>query len=193
MSTVGGASRRNLVRTQRAARLGGVELELGSAILEQTAAAERSELVLARARLAPLPPVAERSALSEDRWQAQVIAVINRLGWWCYHPKLSRWSARGWPDLSVLGQRAMWLELKSDSGQLTPEQVAVIERMERCGLEVHVLRPWHGLERVVELLASGANRQHPERGNGSSLHRGGGGATVAATGEGPAMGGRGIG
>lgn len=140
--------------TQRRARLGGTELELGSGLLDQVAAAEAAEYHRWRAELAPLPPKAERGTIAETPWQRQIVTLAERLGFYVYHPKLSRWSARGWPDLSLLGNRgrALWIECKTDEGQLTEAQCEVISRMLACQLEVHVLRPWHGLERVAAIL-----------------------------------------
>ena len=100
-------------------------------------------------------PAAERSSTSEAAWQAQVVRLAQRLGFYVYHPKLSRWSERGWPDLSLLGTRALWLECKRDDTHLSEKQVEVMQRMRACGLEVHVVRPWHGLEAVAELLQHG--------------------------------------
>lgn len=140
---------------QVAARVGGQALPLDSPILTEVAAAERREYLRARAALAPLPPVAERGRMIEAHWQKQVTTLAKRLGFYVYHPKLSRWSARGWPDLSLLGSRALWIECKDDDGQLTEAQVEVIGRMRACGLEVHVMRPWHSLEHVAEVLQHG--------------------------------------
>lgn len=140
------------VRLQRTVRLGGVELPLESGVLDDVEREERAAYLRRRAELAPLPPVAERSTMSETAWRRQLEAVAKRLHWYCYHPKLSRWSARGWPDLSFLGSRALWVECKDDDGVLTEAQVEVIDRMLACGLEVHVLRPWHGLDRFAEIL-----------------------------------------
>jgi hypothetical protein len=146
---------RRRVATQRTARLGGRELPLDAAVLAEVEAQERAAYLARRAEIAPLPPQAERGKLLEGHWQKQVVAVAQRLGYYVYHPKLSRWSERGWPDLSLLGRRALWVELKADDGQLTEKQVEVIDRMLACGLEVHVWRPWHGLELVAEVLQRG--------------------------------------
>lgn len=85
----------------------------------------------------------------------QCVALARRLGFYVYHPHLSRWSERGWPDLSLLGPRALWAECKRDDTHLTEKQVEVIQRMRACGLEVHVWRPWHGLDHVAEVLIHG--------------------------------------
>lgn len=136
-----------------APRVGGQELSPDSPVLARVVAEERAAYLAQRAELAPLPPVAERSPTTEAAWQKQITAVASRYGYFVYHPKLSKWSARGWPDLSLLGRRALWIECKDDHKTLTEDQVKVILAMRGCGLEVHVLRPHDGLERVAELLA----------------------------------------
>lgn len=143
------------MKRQVEARVGGQALPLDSAVLQQVAAADRQAYLALRAELAPLPPVAERGRMLEAHWQKQVVTLAKRLGFYVYHPKLSRWSARGWPDLSLLGSRALWIECKDDDGQLTEAQCEVIGRMRACGLEVHVLRPWHTLEAVAAVLQHG--------------------------------------
>lgn len=143
------------IAAQRSTRLGGQVLELGSPILEEVARQARLAYLARRAELAPLPPVAERSSVSEGRWQAQVLEVAHRLGYWSHHPHLSKFSSRGVPDLFLLHEgkrRAAWAELKDDHKHLSEFQVEVIDRMRACGLEVHVWRPWHGLEAVAEEL-----------------------------------------
>ncbi len=151
------AAARRRVKTQRAVSLGGTELPLADALLERVEADEHAAYLRRRDELAPLPPRAERSTLAEQAWQAQIERVCRTLQVYCYHPKLSRWSERGWPDLSILAQRALWIECKTDAGVLTEGQVLVIDRMLACGLEVHVLRPWHGLQYVAEVLTSSAS------------------------------------
>lgn len=143
------------IAAQRTARLGGQALELGASVLEQVAASERAEYLALRARLAPLPPVAERGKMTEAHWQKQVVGLARALQFYVYHPHLSKFSERGWPDLSLLGGRALWIECKTDDGQLTEKQAEVMARMLRCGLEVHVFRPWHTLEQVAAVLQHG--------------------------------------
>lgn len=156
-------------RRRPAPRLGGQELGPQDAgLLAQVEHARRLEYLTRRAQLAPLPPKAEWSKLAETPWQAQIVRVASTLQFYSYHPHLSKWSARGWPDLSLLGQRgastpgrALWIECKDDDGVLTEDQVKVIDLMLGCGLEVHVLRPWHGLQYVADVLvpsAAGAER-----------------------------------
>lgn len=138
-------------------RLGGQELEASSGLLEEVLSAEHRDFRERQAAISPLPPRGERSSMGELQWQNEVISVAKALGYYVYHPKLSRWSERGWPDLSLLHElrrRAKWIECKSDRGELTPAQVSVITAMRACGLEVEVFRPWHGLQAVADWLAT---------------------------------------
>lgn len=153
-----------------APRLGGQDL-LGPEdrdLLAKVDAELHAQYLARRAQLAPLPPPPERSTLAETPWMHQIERVAATLQFYSYHPHLSKWSARGWPDLSLLGTpyatapgKAVWIETKDDKGVLTTEQVKVIDLMLGCGLEVHVLRPWHGLQAVADILApspAGAER-----------------------------------
>ncbi len=138
-------------------RIGGQEVGIGATVIERVVQEERAAYLVRRAELAPLPPVAERGKMLEREWQKQIVAVATRIGWYSYHPHLSKWSARGWPDLSLLhGQRhrALWIEVKDDDGNLSTEQVKVIDLMLASGLEVHVCRPHHGLDHVAQLLSA---------------------------------------
>lgn len=139
----------------RGARLGGQELPLGSPVLAAVAEEERQRYLRRRAELAPPVPARERTPMTERVWQRQVVEVARQLGWWVYHPHLSMHSERGWPDLSLLHEhrgRAAWIECKTDTGQLTETQVAVIDRMLACRLEVRVFRPHDTLEAVARWL-----------------------------------------
>lgn len=154
-----GRPRTRRIAAQRSVRLGGRELDLGSSILDDVVEAEHLEYVRLRDELAPLPPRAERSKLPEKAWQGQIVRVAKTLGYYTYHPLLSRFSERGWPDLSLLHEarrRALWIECKTDEGVLTEKQVQVILAMRACGLEVHVLRPHDGLQAVADLLGRAA-------------------------------------
>jgi len=143
------------IAAQRSVRLGDTELPLSSSLLDDVLDAEQQEYLRLRAELAPLPPRGERSSMAEKVWQGQIVRVATTLGYYSYHPLLSRFSQRGWPDLSLLHEqrrRARWIECKTDTGELTKEQCRVIVAMRACGLEVEVFRPWHGLQAVADWL-----------------------------------------
>jgi len=104
--------------------------------------------------------------LTEAQFQHQVIDLAKILGWatvedavgelagLIYHPQLSRWSERGWPDLALARRRDgrfLLAELKSEKGQLTPRQHQVISLLLACGLDVRVWRP-SDLKEIAEVL-----------------------------------------
>jgi len=39
-------------------------------------------------------------AISEREFHRQVLDLAGSLGWAAYHPALSKWSERGWPDIA---------------------------------------------------------------------------------------------
>ena len=103
--------------------------------------------------------------LTESEFQRQVTDLARMTGWRCNHTrrtigKGSRWvtatSVTGWPDLFLYrpGEH-MAVELKTDTGKLTPEQVAVLGDLAASGVETHVWRPsdW---DEIQARLARGA-------------------------------------
>ncbi len=96
--------------------------------------------------------------ITEAQWLSQVRQLAKMFGWMTYHPFLSKWSERGWPDLALLKEypdgraRLILAELKSPSGKLTVEQEKWIEALSKVeGIEVYVWRP-DDFENVVEIL-----------------------------------------
>lgn len=82
--------------------------------------------------------------LTEAQWQAQVIELAERYGWFVYHTYDSRRSHAGWPDL-VLARPStgelLYVELKTDKGRVSPAQRTWLRVLEDCNQEVHVWRP----------------------------------------------------
>lgn len=71
-----------------------------------------------------------------------------------FHPRFSLGSEAGWPDLALFRRRdgrAMFRELKTDTGRVSPRQAAVIGLMRACGLDAGVWRP-RDLDRIAEEL-----------------------------------------
>ena len=111
----------------------------------------------------PRPP-----ALSEKRWQAQVVSLATALGWRVRHDaatnaprrcsacgevrRLPR-NAPGALDLILIRRpRIVWAELKTDDGKLTPEQEREIDDLRACGQEVWVWRPGD-LDSIAKVLS----------------------------------------
>ena len=79
--------------------------------------------------------------LTEKEWLALVVELARTLGWLCFHPFLSIRSERGWPDLSLVRERLVFIELKSDKGRTTPAQEKWINALKEAGAEAYVFRP----------------------------------------------------
>lgn len=77
-----------------------------------------------RAALAP-------SAYTEREWQHQVEQVLDLYAWdYRYHVTRARMSPWGWPDLVAIrrrDRRILFAELKTASGQPTPDQAGLLE------------------------------------------------------------------
>jgi hypothetical protein len=107
-----------------------------------------------------MPDVPTRSVdavsgvVTEKQWQQTVVDAAQLLGWWTYHPHDSRRSTPGFPDLLLIRPpRVVFLELKRETGRLTPAQREVLGLLAGCpGVESHVARPSDWPE-VVEWLS----------------------------------------
>lgn len=82
-----------------------------------------------------------RVSITEKEWMGQVTDLAHTLGWETYHPWLSVYSPKGWPDLALWRDRLILAELKTDTGRLSPSQIKVIDGLKTAGVEVYVWRP----------------------------------------------------
>jgi hypothetical protein len=93
------------------------------------------------------------SDITEREFQKQVLQLASMLGWRAYHPQLSKWSEKGWPDL-VLARppRLLFVELKSDRGKVSPHQDEWLRLLTACGQEAAVWRPadFDAIARVLQ-------------------------------------------
>jgi hypothetical protein len=92
--------------------------------------------------------------MSEKDFQRQVIDLAHILGWAVYHPWLSKFSERGWPDLAIVKPpRLVLAELKTEKGKLTEHQVRWVDLLTNCaGVEVYVWRPSQLHGEIVQAL-----------------------------------------
>lgn len=105
-----------------------------------------------RPKYDPDPRAVLDAACSEADLQARVIMLARLRGWWVWHCTDPVMSAAGLPDLLLVRERVVWLELKTERGRLRAAQSEVIDRLRAAGAEVHVCRPhdWPTIERVLE-------------------------------------------
>ena len=81
--------------------------------------------------------------IAEKDFQRQVLELARIYGWHAYHPALSKWSERGWPDLAMVRPpRLVFAELKSETGKVTEHQERWLALLGACpGVEVFLWRP----------------------------------------------------
>jgi hypothetical protein len=107
--------------------------------------------------------------LSEREWQKQVETHLTIFGWWWMHippnvvvcprchTKIYRGIRKGFVDIwAIKPPYMLWLELKTERGQLEPEQRELIDLLRACGQTVLHARP-RDRAAVLELIT------HPER------------------------------
>ena len=89
-----------------------------------------------------------KSRANTGMTEAQLLAAVRQLaryrGWWIYHTAISRGSDSGWPDLAMINprhRRFLAVELKSEHGKLTPDQISWLDALDQCGIETAVWRP----------------------------------------------------
>ena len=87
------------------------------------------------------PPKAVR--LAEKDFQRQVLDLAKLYRWHAYHPALSKWSERGWPDLAMVRPpRIVFAELKAEAGSITEHQARWLALLRSCpGVETYLWRP----------------------------------------------------
>jgi hypothetical protein len=95
--------------------------------------------------------MADLAAVLEKDWQAEVIELSHIFGWYVAHfrPALTKHGWRtpvaadgeGYPDLSIVRERVIWLELKREKTHCTPAQIEWLRCLVAAGAEVYVPRP----------------------------------------------------
>ena len=101
--------------------------------------------------------------MSESKLQSRVVYRAKKYGWTAIHAGKGQVGAsgffvtpmaKGWPDLTCLkaGNRALFMELKRELGTLEPEQVEMLQLLNRCGVRAIVVRPSDLREGRVEAI-----------------------------------------
>ena len=82
---------------------------------------------------------------------ATIVGCARLHGWHVYHPFDSRRSGEGYPDLTLVRERILWLELKTETGTVADEQLAWLDALSRAGAEAFVVRPrdWDWLQATL--------------------------------------------
>lgn len=92
-----------------------------------------------------------RTRITEADWQTTVIDLAHALGWRVAHFRPARtnqgWrtpvaaDGKGFPDLVLTRDRVIFVELKSQTGRLSHEQMVWLEQLDQAGAEIHIWRP----------------------------------------------------
>lgn len=95
--------------------------------------------------------------LTEKEWQKEVVLLARTLKWrHVYHTFDSRRSSHGFPDLVLVRERVVWLELKREgrrAGRLTEQQREWLLALRYAGAEAYVVRP-SDLEDLATVLVA---------------------------------------
>ena len=93
--------------------------------------------------------------MTEAQLQTVVVGLARMLRFLVYHTRDSRGSDKGFPDLVMVRERTIYVELKSEKGKLTPEQREWIAALKAAGEEVYVWRPAEWMDGTIERVLTG--------------------------------------
>ena len=87
------------------------------------------------------------SLVLEKDIEKYLIKRIKQLSGHCY-----KWqsSVTGVPDrIVILNEKIMFVELKTQTGKLSPRQVLVFDELGEAGFPVHILRSYDDIEELI--------------------------------------------
>lgn len=89
--------------------------------------------------------------LTEAQHQKASLEIARRLGWRCAHFPTSNPEGRfrtvtaadavGFPDVTAIRERLIFLEFKSEKGRLRTEQAVWLDALLEAGCEAYIVRP----------------------------------------------------
>lgn len=91
--------------------------------------------------------------LTEKDLQRQVVQLAKTFGWHRpMHIYDSRRSEPGWPDLALVRDRLLLLELKTETGRVSDHQARWLTWLVAANVETYLIRPRHvqALARVLQ-------------------------------------------
>ena len=81
--------------------------------------------------------------------------VARTFNYRCYHTLRSKGSQPGFPDWTLVRDRIVFLELKTETGKVSVAQAEWLADLNKAGVEAYVVRPRHFDEIVCVLRARG--------------------------------------
>lgn len=79
--------------------------------------------------------------MTEKQWQTLVVGMAGACGWMLYHTYDSRRSAPGFPDLVLVKDRVIFVELKTNKGRMTQAQREWRDNLRSARAEWYLWRP----------------------------------------------------
>ncbi len=104
--------------------------------------------------------------MTEAELQSNIIEAGTKLGWSHYHTWRSEKSDPGYPDLTLVSVshcRVIWIECKSEKGDISPEQTHWHDMLAACDQEIYVVRPVHWPDEVLEILTLSSKPSKAQR------------------------------
>ena len=90
--------------------------------------------------------------MPEKDWQKVVIDTAHAFGWMVHHDRDARRSTgAGFPDLVIVRERILFVELKSEKGKLKEGQESWRDALCLAGAEWHLWRPsdWEQVQAIL--------------------------------------------
>lgn len=129
-------------------------MRVSEGVLKQIeqAAAEGRVTEGGKAVLPGLTPPPLKAEADEKSFQQAVVDLAKKNGWLVYHTYDSRKSTAGFPDLVLVRERVLWLELKVHPNKPTAEQLRWIDALKAAGQWAWVLYPeeWANVVNLLE-------------------------------------------
>jgi len=103
---------------------------------------------------------------SEAELQEKVIQLAKYTGWKVAHFRNVKvlkadgtiryqvpvqQDGEGFPDLVLVKNKVVWMELKNQKRKMTPEQIEWMDTLRNAGQEIYLFRPsdWESIERLL--------------------------------------------
>jgi hypothetical protein len=101
-------------------------------------------------------PALVRAGWGEEEFQREVVKLARQCGWRvahfrrvrvqrkdgsCYYETPVQADGKGFVDLVCVRDRTVYMELKSETGRLTPDQGEWVAALQSAGEEVYVFKP----------------------------------------------------
>ena len=102
--------------------------------------------------------ISKTAFVTEKAFESQVKDLAKLFGWKYYHPFLSKWSERGYPDITLVKENEdgtaslLFLELKSERGKVTEAQqqwINILSKVPNVGAYIFYPHAW---DRIVLIL-----------------------------------------